>query len=173
MNDKNEKKLHPDDILGVVIFAGMLAITFANVLSRFILHLGISWSEEIVTHFAVLLSGLGASQAVRNESHYDIPLLDGLLSRKASYVLKLIAAALNMLFCVYMAYAGVTMVIQQYRIGKLTTMLRWPEWVWGLAIPIGCGFMAFYSIVVMIRTVKRRKELTASETAGDGKEDAV
>lgn len=166
----NNKKLHLDDILSVAIFASMLAITFLNVASRFIFHWGISWSEEIVTHFAVLLSGLGASQAVRNESHYDIPLLEGLLSKKASYVLKLVAAALNMLFCVYMAYAGVTMVIQQHNIGKVTTMLRLPEWIWGLAVPIGCSFMAYYSVVVMIRTIKRRKELTTTEVVEPGKE---
>ena len=168
-----KKKMYPDDILAVVIFASMLFITFMNVLSRFVLHLGISWSEEIVTHFAVLLSGLGASQAIRNESHYDIPLLDGLLSKKSSYVLKLVSALLNMLFCVYMAYAGITMVVQQFQMGKVTTMLRWPEWVWGLSIPVGCGFMAYYSVLVMIRTIKRKKELLGDDSTHGDREEAA
>ena len=93
-----KKKLHPDDALSVFIFAAMLFITFMNVLSRYVMHLGISWSQEVVTHFAVLLSGLGASQAVRNESHYDIPLLDGLVSQKVSFGFKVFSAILNMLF---------------------------------------------------------------------------
>lgn len=161
-----KKKMHPDDVLSVVIFAAMLFITFMNVLSRYVMHLGISWSEEVVTHFAVLLSGLGASQAVRNESHYDIPLLDGLVSPKISYGFKVFSAILNMLFCAYMTYAGITMVMQQFQLGKVTTMMRLPEWIWGLAVPIGCGFMAYYSVVVLIRTLKRRKELNNTENKG-------
>lgn len=168
-----KKKLHPDDALAVVIFAAMLFITFFNVLSRYMMHLGISWSEEVVTHLAVLLSGLGASQAVRNESHYDIPLLDGLVSKKVSYGFKVFGAILNMFFCVYMTYAGITMVIQQYSLGKVTTMMRWPEWIWGLAVPIGCTFMAYYSVVVLIRTLKRRRELLSDDAdSGTGKGDA-
>lgn len=157
------KKLHPEDVLAVFVFAMMLLITFLNVLSRYLLHLGISFSEEVVTHFAVLLSGLGAAQAVRNESHYDIPLLDGIVSPKVSYAFKLISAFLMMVFSVYMTYAGVTMVFQQYKLGKVTTMLRLPEWVWGLAIPIGCGFMAVYSIIVFIRTIKTREAFIAQK----------
>lgn len=150
------KKLHPEDVLAVIIFASMLIITFLNVVSRYLLHLGISFSEEVVTHFAVLLSGLGAAQAVRNESHYDIPLLDGIVAPRVSYAFKLFSAFLMVVFSVYMTYAGVTMVLQQINLGKVTTMLRIPEWIWGLAIPIGCGFMAFYSVVVFIRTIKNR-----------------
>ncbi len=159
-----KKKLHPEDVLAVIIFASMLFLTFMNVISRYVLHLGISFSEEVVTHFAVLLAGLGAAQAVRNESHYDIPLLEGFVPKKVSYYFKLFSALLTMLFCLYMTYAGVTMVLQQYNLGKVTAMLRLPEWIWGLAIPIGCGFMAFYAVVVFFRTIKRRGEFTDGMT---------
>ena len=70
-----------------------------------------------------------------------------------------------MAFSVYMTYAGVTMVLQQQKLGKVTTMLRIPEWIWGLAIPVGCGFMAVYSILVLVRTVKNRKEFIAQKEA--------
>ena len=157
------KKLHPEDVLAVFIFAAMLLITFLNVLSRYILHLGISFSEEVVTHFAVLLSGLGAAQAVRNESHYDIPLLDGVVAPKISCAFKLISAFLMMVFSIYMTYAGVAMVLKQHKLGKVTTMMRIPEWIWGLAIPIGCAFMSVYAVIVFIRTIKTRKEFIAKK----------
>lgn len=166
-----KKKLYPEDMLAAIIFASMLFITFINVVSRYVFHLGLSFSEEIVTHFAVLLSGLGAAQAVRNESHYDIPLLEGLVPKKVSYCFKLSSATLTMLFCVYMTYAGITMVNQQYKLGKVTSMLHLPEWIWGLAIPIGCGFMAFYSVVVLIRTVRRREEFFSGKA--ENKEDTA
>ncbi|WP_251317944.1 TRAP transporter small permease [Flintibacter muris] len=163
------KKLYPNDRLAALIFAVMLFITFMNVVSRYVLRLGISWSEEVVAHLAVLLSGLGASQAVRNESHYDIPLLEGLVSPRVSRCFKVFSAVLNMLFCIYMTYAGITMVQQQFKLGKVTTMLRWPEWVWGLAVPIGCGFMAYYSIIVLIRTLRHRGQELSGPEGSDAK----
>lgn len=42
-------------------------------------------------------------------------------------------------------------------------MLRLPEWIWGLAIPIGCGFMAVYSVIVFVRTIKTREEFLAQK----------
>ena len=153
-----KKKLHPDDILAVIVFVVMLSITFVNVISRYVFHFGLSFSEELVTHLAVLLSGLGASQAVRNESHYDIPLLDGFISERMSHIFKLFSAALTMIFCLYMAYMGIVMVIQQFELHKLSAAMRIPEWVYGLAIPIGCGFMGYYAVIVCFRTFKQRRK---------------
>lgn len=170
-------KLHPDDILAVAVFVIMLSVTFINVVSRYVFHFGFSFSEELVTHLAVLLSGLGASQAVRNESHYDIPLLDGLVSRKTSRAFKLFSALLTMVFCLYMTYMGVVMVSQQFKLHKLSAAMRIPEWIYGLAIPIGCGFMGYYAVIVFVRTL-RKKEKTAmgsedaKEKAAMGSEDA-
>lgn len=53
------------EILCVVLLAAMTLITFANVLSRHILHSSISASEEITTNLFVLLSLTGASLAAR------------------------------------------------------------------------------------------------------------
>lgn len=164
-----KKKLHPDDILAVLVFAVMLSITFINVVSRYVFHLGLSFSDELVTHLAVLLSGLGASQAVRNESHYDIPLLDGLVSKKISYIFKLFSALLTMIFCLYMAYMGVIMVTQQLAMKKLSAAMRIPEWVYGLAIPVGCGFMGYYAVIVFIRTIRRREKPMSHPEDGEGK----
>ena len=62
------------------------------------------------------------------------------------------------------------MVIQQYQLGKVTTMMRWPEWIWGLAVPIGFGFMAYYSVIVVIRTLKKRGGRQNNETPDPSKE---
>lgn len=163
-----KKKLHPDDILAVIVFAVMLTITFVNVVSRYVFHFGLSFSEELVTHLAVLLSGLGASQAVRNESHYDIPLLDGLIPKKLSYLFKLFSAALTTVFCLYMAYMGAVMVTQQFALHKLSAAMRIPEWIYGLAIPVGCGFMGYYAVIVLFRALRGSKKTDGTDKGEGG-----
>ena len=150
------KKPRPSDILAVAVFTTMLSVTFLNVISRYFFHFAISFSEELVTRLAVLLACLGAAQAIREESHYDIPLLENFIPKKVTYAFNLISAVLMMCFCGYLAFAGVQMVSQQYALQHLSSSMRIYEWVYGSAIPIGCGFMAYYASIALVRTIKRR-----------------
>lgn len=55
----------------IVTFIIMIFLTFANVVSRFLLHMSLSFTEEMTGLF-VIASLAGASVAVRNQSHLGL-----------------------------------------------------------------------------------------------------
>ena len=71
----------------IVTFIIMIFLTFANVVSRFLLHMSLSFTEEIVTGLFVIASLAGASVAVRNQSHLGLDFFIGFMPAKVRKVL--------------------------------------------------------------------------------------
>ena len=160
------KRMPADDMIAVIVFMAMLVITFLNVIMRYFFHASFSFTEEIVTHAAVLLSGLGASQAIRDESHYNIPLLEGLLPARVQKAFDIVSNILTLLFCGLMTVLGVMMVRQQFSMGTVSLNMRIPEWIYGACVPIGCAFMSFRCVQVSIRIYRKLKGRQSGDEGG-------
>ena len=78
----------------IVTFIIMIFLTFANVVSRFLLHMSLSFTEEIVTGLFVIASLAGASVAVRNQSHLGLDFFIGFMPAKVRKVLSVAATVL-------------------------------------------------------------------------------
>ena len=60
------------------------------------------------------------------------------------------------------------MVTQQFALNKLSAAMRIPEWIYGLAIPVGCGFMGYYAIIVLLRTLRKMKKMDGTDKEKGG-----
>ena len=83
-----------EDYVCIITLIVMLLLTFANVLSRFVLHFSLSFTEEIVTGLFVIASLSGTSVAVRNRSHLGLDFVIGFMPEK---IRKVLAAAATIL----------------------------------------------------------------------------
>ena len=90
----------------IVTFIIMIFLTFANVVSRFLLHMSLSFTEEIVTGLFVIASLAGASVAVRNQSHLGLDFFIGFMPAKVRKVLSVAATVLAIILCGTMFYMG-------------------------------------------------------------------
>lgn len=142
----------------IVTFVVMISLTFVNVVSRFALHMALSFTEEIVTGLFVIASLAGTSVAVRNQSHLGLDFVIGFMPKKVQKLLAVAANILAVILCVVMFYYGVLMVQQEMFLQQVTSTMQWPEWIYGLTVPVGAGILVFRYILGLVNQVAGWKE---------------
>ena len=138
----------------VFTFSVMLLLTFVNVISRFMLHMSLSFSEEIVTSLFVLASLAGTSVAIRDGSHLGLDYITSFLSGTLQLILHYIANILGIIMCSIILYYGIYMVIGEYTSNQLSATMQWPEWIYGMSVPFGAALLIFrycYAIYQLVR----------------------
>lgn len=129
----------------------MTGLTFANVISRYVLGASLSFSEEITTYLFVLLSLLGAAIAAKRGAHLGFTLITEHVGEKTGHVLNIIAMVFATAFSGLICYYGVFMVINQFNKGQVTGAMQLPEWIFGSFVPIGALFVTIRFAQNLIR----------------------
>lgn len=137
----------------IITFVVMLVLAFVNVVSRFALHMSMSFTEEIVTSLFVLASLSGSSIAVRGKAHLGLDFFTGYLPANVQRILEVLAIILALVFCGIILYYGILMVGHEFLMGQKTATMQWPEWILGLTVPIGSGLLVIRYVLSLILDV--------------------
>ncbi len=132
----------------------------ANVIMRYFFNNPIHWSEEVVTSLFVWTVFIGSSYAYRKHSHLGVDIVINMMPQRMKQVVKAIMSVVEFLVLLML-----TVVSSQYvyhlifsRSGKIkimmTDLLRVPKWWTGIAVPIGFGLSAIYSVYFMVKAVR-------------------
>ena len=169
-----------EETICIVCLLAMTALVFANVFSRYVLHLSLSFSEEITTNLFVLLSMMGTAIAARRRAHLGLSILTDAVSPKLRRALLIFGFGLSTVFSFAVFFYGVKMVQSEYILGQVTPSMQWPEWIYGCFVPFGAVFMTLRFAQVTLeelRTpadkVKTDAELMIDEAAEEEKNHAA
>lgn len=143
-----------EEWIALVCLVVMSMLTFANVVSRYVFKASFSFSEELTTYLFVLLSLVGAAIAAKRRAHLGLSILTDSVSENTERYLKIFAYLISALFSVALFYYGILMVKNQIVLGQVTVGMQWPEWVFGLFVPIGAFFITIRFAQVLIETIK-------------------
>lgn len=138
----------------ICTFTVMLLLTFCNVISRFVLHMSLSFSEEIVTSLFVLASLAGTSMAIRDGSHLGLDYVTSFMTVRLQRFFALMANVMGAGMCGLILYYGVHMVVDEFVSNQLSATMQWPEWIYGLSVPFGAALLIFryiYAIFLISR----------------------
>lgn len=141
----------------------MTLLVFANVLSRYVLHMSLSFSDEITTNLFVLLSMMGSSIATRRRAHLGLTILTDAVPPKARKVLLTAGYAIGTVFCAALFWYGIEMVRHQINLGQVTPTMQWPEWIFGTFIPFGAVFLTIRFAQAAIEECKAPAESEQKE----------
>ena len=130
-----------EEILCMICTVVMTVLVFANVLSRYVFHNSLSFSEEITTYLFVLLSLMGTAIAARRRAHLGLSILTDAVSPGVRKALHVAGFAIGALFSAALFYYGILMVINQYNLGMETSAMQWPEWIYATFVPFGAFFI--------------------------------
>ena len=123
------------------------AITFGNVLSRYLLPTSWSFTEELVINMFVLLSLLGAALCARDEGGLvSMSLFSGKMSRKGQRILNILMVIFGLFFCYVLIKNGAARVATLIANNKRTDVLRIFEWKFALFVPASGACMALHLI---------------------------
>lgn len=87
-------------LLGVAVAFLLVTVTIviANVVSRYVLHVSLTWSAELARYGMVWMAMLGATVLVRRDQHLTVDLIDRLVGARLSRRIRIIAAVASMTF---------------------------------------------------------------------------
>lgn len=140
----------------LVTLSCMVFLIFSQVIFRYVLKQSLSWSEELARYLFVWLTFLGASIATRRRAHIKVSILvDGVKSKHASKVLKILANCLSITFLFILLTRGLTVAVELIRLGQISPSMGFlPIGVVYLAIPVGSFFMILNLIEIIIKLIK-------------------
>lgn len=145
---------HFDEWLAATILAVMTLLAFANVVSRYALHMSISATEEITTSLMVLLSFLGAAVAAKRKGHLGLSVLVDFFPRNLQRYVAVLGSLLGVALCVIVVLYGIDMAKHSYEMEQLTIGMQWPEWIYASYVPLGCAVLGLRFLEVGIKTFK-------------------
>ena len=124
----------------------MTLLVFANVLSRYVLHMSLSFSDEI--------SMMGTAIATKRRAHLGLTILTDAGPARLRKILLVIGFAIGTAFSAALCYYGIHMVLNQMKLGQVTPTMQWPEWIFGTFIPLGAFFVTIRFIQATIEEAK-------------------
>lgn len=132
----------------VVCVAAMVILTGAQIVCR-VWFTALAWSEELTRYLMVWATFLGASCVYRRSGHISVTVIRALFPVSCQRAMQVCCHLLCGAFCLAAVLYGIDYMGMQSR--QLSAALRIPmSWVY-LAIPIGCGIMAFHVVDLLLK----------------------
>lgn len=135
----------------------MAILNFSNVVSRYLLHASISFTEEITTNLFVFNTFIGAAIGARYASHLGLTIITDRVSNKSKKIILFSANIISSLLFATLIYFGYGMVKSQFIYGQTTAALGLPEWWFGIAIPLGSFFIMLSFLVAAIEIMNKEE----------------
>jgi len=133
----------------ILLVSSLTAVTFAQVVTRYLLNNPLIWSEELARYLFVWVSMIGAALAIRHGGHFG---LDLLLRRVPTLgpALGPAVTIITALFLLVLLKSGIDETVLASNQFAMTLPMRM-QWAY-LALPVGAGLMLFHLAIHVIRT---------------------
>lgn len=129
--------------IAALIFA-MMGITFAQVISRYVLENSLSWSEEVGRYIFVWITFLGMAAAFQSKAHIALDFLVSLLPAKPSRGLTVLNALLVGVVGVALVVGGVS--LMKFGLHQRSAALGIPMYYVYVVIPFSGAALAYFAL---------------------------
>ena len=136
-----------EEILGSLVLAVMAVVTFANVVTRYVITYPLAFTEEITVSLFVWLVMLGTSIGFRQNAHLAMTFFYDLLPVSAKKFCFYLGNALSIVFFCLMTWLGTVQVLEELELGVTTDALAIPACCYSVAIPL-------FSVLIIVRIVQ-------------------
>ena len=140
-----------------LLLAMMVAITFMQVIARYVFNYSFVWALEVTTVFFAWLIFLGMSYGMRVGSHIGVDVLVRGMGSRAARVVSMIAAGLCVVYALIVAIGGYQYVHKMYEVGILMQDVEIEQWIPRLVLPIGYALLAFRAGEVLLRLARGKE----------------
>lgn len=142
--------------ISAVILVAATAAVFSEILSRLFFGKSLLWVVEISGYALLYMTFLGAPYLLEKNRHVAIDLVTEHLPVRLQGPLACLMAVLGAAICLYLAWYGLVVALDQYRFGiRETTVLAPPSYLLTGVFPLGLALMAIQFVAQAVACVKR------------------
>jgi TRAP-type C4-dicarboxylate transport system, small permease component len=142
----------------IAVSVVITAFTFANVLSRFVFHASLSWSEELVVNLFIIMIMFGCSLCAREGTLISLSLIFDMLKAKGKKIFVVIITIFNSAFCILLMNTGFAKMAKEMKMNVTTPSLGWPQWIFTILLPIGALFLLIHTIEFFVDVMANQAE---------------
>ncbi len=146
-----------EDNLCAILVLAMTILTCINVFARYIVHASMPFVEELTCLGLVIVSLMGAATAAKRGAHLGLTLLTDFLPPAGQKACTLLGHALGIIFGFLLLYLGYYMAQNEYQLGQLTAGMQWPEWLFGMFVPISGAILTIRYVQLFVRTLTNKE----------------
>ncbi len=156
---------------GLIAFlmAAMTAITFMQVVARYVFNYSFGWALELTGVLFAWLIFVGMSYGVRVGAHIGIDAAVKLLGPKAARAVAMVATVLCIAYALILAWGGWQYVAKMHEVGIEMQDMPVQQWIPRMVLPLGFALLAFRFAQVLWALATGR----ASRLLGDEAEEAL
>jgi len=136
----------------VYTLAFSVIIVFIQVIMRYCFQNSLSWSEEVARYLFLWISWIGASYAVRENSHFRVEILANMVKGSARNWFELIILLIWFIFCVFLTFWGAKVTYFIWIRQQVSAALQMPMAYAYASVPVGCALMAIRVILDIKKT---------------------
>ncbi|MBR1457026.1 MAG: TRAP transporter small permease [Oscillospiraceae bacterium] len=155
MNKIMDKIIDRSDDVLTFILGVMLILTFANVVARYVFLSSVPFIEEVTVAGMVVLTYAGSASNAKKGSHITLTILYDRVSPLAQRIFDLIGYCIGLFFAIVLLYRGILMVQLQQKVGAISITMGWPQWIFGMWLPIGGALMTIVYIQMILSTIHK------------------
>jgi TRAP-type C4-dicarboxylate transport system permease small subunit len=130
--------------VGTLGLLAVLIACYSTATRYFVPSAAPDWGEELVVYLSMWALWLSVGRLVRRNQHVQAEIIVHLVPPRGQRWLEGIHAAVGIVFCAIMGWAGIEVVAQSIEIGERSdTSLHLPLAVYYIGMPVGMGFMVW------------------------------
>jgi TRAP-type C4-dicarboxylate transport system permease small subunit len=133
--EDGDRLLHLERLVAALAMAGICAISFANVLVRYISNYSFAFTEEYSTFLMVLLTFVGASIGIARRSHMRVAFFAE-YGRNWRRFCRAVARLASLVMFGLIAWYGGWLAWDEYRFEELSAGLGIPSWRYTVWMPL-------------------------------------
>jgi TRAP-type C4-dicarboxylate transport system permease small subunit len=156
-----------EEILVIILLAGMSIIIGIQVFMRYVLKSSLSWSEELARYMFIWMIYIGISYGVKKDKHVKIEAVLTVLSSFWKKVLIIISDLLFLFFAVIIVIKSFEVSNTIQNLGQLSPGMELPMWIVYMAVPVEFSLVCIRLIQSLIRKIRNFSEKTDSVTAAE------
>ncbi len=138
--------------LGMVLLVVLVVTTLLQVLSRYVLRQPFDWTEEAARYVFVWLGMIGAGMAARDRAHFFVDLFLEHLPSQLRRTVIILTGLVSSAFLLVVSWAALELAISNQV--QDSPVLTLPMSVPYLAIPVGLGLMAVFTVADTVRSIR-------------------
>lgn len=150
-----------------LMLAGMVCITFTQVVARYIFNYSFVWALELTGVLFAWLIFIGLSYGVRVGTHIGIDILTRALNPAVARWVGVVASALCVVYACILAFGGWQYVAKLLTVGIEMQDLPIPQWVPKLVLPLGFGLLALRFLAIFWRLLTGKGGALLGDEAKD------
>ena len=152
-----------DLIIASICMAFLIVITFINAILRYFFDAPLAWIDEMQMWMTIWAACYGASALFRNGGHIAIDMIvekftPGLQNVCRWFVFAVVCGVLS-----YLCYTSAQFVLQLYQIGRVTSVMSYPQALIYSSVPIGSAMMLASNIHMMRKQIASSSSETQEE----------